>query len=444
MENKFGVRFKHLIFYLCMTLFWGTLALKNLVGLNIPVFIFLIYTIIVSLICDRDEMIALAASCIPFSSSLQYRYILLIIAGIYIFRFYSDFKKTKLWAIFGLFIVIWEGIHFATFGFSIIEYLRGFAELVFCIVVFSSEHRAYDFSLIRRTLAISTAVVCSIMVLDMVLQGLSIDSFFSGYYRFGQSIGDSAEGYGGTFNPNRLGFICNLSIVGLLQCIYAKESKLIDYILIPILAFYGLITFSRSFLLCLGLIAIIFMISRSKSFWKTIRNIAILGIGTGLSYMLFVNFFPNAYKMLLSRWEVEDITNGRLDLLTFFNAHIVSSFSNLFFGIGMQNVPEKLFALYGEDLPPHNGIQEILVIWGLPGIVLVICWVWLFIKGAKSYNSKMTLINFLPLILIFVYIQSGQFFRSGAVMLSIPLAFISLCQKIIKPKNIGFETEFLS
>ncbi len=431
MSDQPGARLtkiRHLAFYACMALFWLTLVLNNLVGLGIPVSVFLIYAVAVAVVGDRSELIALAICCIPFSSSLQYKYVLLILAGAYLIRFFRDFGKIKLWTLFALSILLWEGLHGATLGFSLVEYFRGFAELILCIVIFSSSYRDYRFSLIRRMLALSTAVVCSIIFFNLLREGSGVDSFFSGYYRFGQAVEEEIESFDGTFNPNELGFICNLSIVGLLQGIHAREGKPLDLALILLLTLYGFLTLSRSFLICFALIIVLFLFVRSKNIFRTMGTVAGGGVGAGLIYWIYVSLFPNAYSLMIARWEVEDVSGGRLELFSYFHKLLFSSFSNMFFGIGLQNVKEKLRALYGGWLPPHNGIQEILVVWGLPGLILMVCWIWALIRDAKRYGGKLRLVHFLPFILVFVKMQTGQFVRSGTMMLSLTLVFLSLYQ----------------
>ena len=148
------------------------------------------------------------------------------------------------------------------------------------------------------------------------------------------------------------------------------------------------------------------------------------------AFFLFTKLFPSAYAQFLGRLEADDVTNGRLELLTFFNQHIFSSFQNSMFGIGLQNVTEKIVELYERSVVPHNGIQEVLLVWGFPGLFLVVGWFATFMRGAKLYHKgRWNLLNLLPIFFYILEIQSGQFFRSGRSILAISLLFISLCQK---------------
>lgn len=417
-----------------MSLFWLTLVVRNFFGIGIPVVVFLVYALAISFLGKRNEMISLAVSCIPLSTSIQYKYIILIIIAVYVVKYFKELGHMQAWALFGVLIMFWELLHFGTLGFSIVEYLRSFAELLFCMLIFATSYRDYDFSLIRTTLAISTIVVIGVVFLNILKEGISLDEAFSGYYRFGKYDGAS-ESFAGQFNPNGLGFICNLSIAGLLQEIYYKKRPVVNWIMIAFLTLFGTLTLSRSFLVCFAVIILLFtwckvhQSNKKKNLFRSVGILLAVAAAMAGAFFLFTKLFPSAYAQFLNRMNADDITNGRIELLSFFNKHIFSSFENAMFGIGMQNVPEKIDALYGRQVVPHNGIQETLLIWGIPGLVMVVAWFWSFIHGAKLHNkNRLTLMNLLPLVFFILENQSGQFFRSGKSLLAILFAFISLCQ----------------
>lgn len=429
---------RHSWFYFCMVLLWGTLILKNLFEINVPVFAFLVYAVMICLSGNRSEMVALAFSCIPLSTSLQYKYIILIVILFYVLKYRNEIQHMPSWSLFGVYIMVWEIFHMGTMGFSITEYIRSFTELIFCILVFSSDNHDYDYSLIRRVLAITTTVVTGIILLNLLRNGNSLNSAFTQYYRFGASI-EKHESFSGAFNPNELGFICNLAIVGILQEIYQKRQNLLSYIMLLVLAFCGVLTMSRTFLLCAAVLLVLFALSKSNNIVKTLFRILIIGIVVGGFYYLFTVLFPAANDILINRLEMSDFSNGRFELIEFFNRHIISSFNNLMFGIGLQNVSQKIISLYGRDVVPHNAVQEILLIWGIPGLFLVIVWLIKWIRGAiRSSRANVTYITLMPLILILLKVQFGQFFRSGKNILALGFAFISLCQIIDNENNSSY------
>jgi hypothetical protein len=81
---------------------------------------------------------------------------------------------------------------------------------------------------------------------------------------------------------------------------------------------------------------------------------------------------PTVVERFYERFLVDDITNHRGDLLVFYNKHIFSSAKYSLFGIGMQNMGDKLLSIYPNTFSfvPHNGIQQTIVAWGIPGLIL--------------------------------------------------------------------------
>ena len=111
-----------------MTLFLGLIFARNIMGAPIPVIIILAIASFVALISDRNEIIALAISCIPTSTAFQYKYLMFAIIAIYLLKFGKDVKnKTAL--ILLVIMFIWELLHGIGYEFSIYQSLRDFSEL---------------------------------------------------------------------------------------------------------------------------------------------------------------------------------------------------------------------------------------------------------------------------------------------------------------------------
>ena len=77
---------------------------------------------------------------------------------------------------------------------------------------------------------------------------------------------------------------------------------------------------------------------------------------------------------------------------------------------------------------PHNGIQEILVVWGIPGLLL---FVWLIVEMFLQVKTKhkIKFINLIPALLVLVYTMFGQLITAGQVLLSLVIVYISLYVK---------------
>ena len=207
----------------------------------------------------------------------------------------------------------------------------------------------------------------------------------------------------------------------------AKRQKKLDYVLLALLTVFGVMTMSRTFLLCFAVILMTFVFSSNGSLRVKIRRATIVVLFIIVLLLVVYWFMPFILESFLARFQEDDISNGRIGLFQFYAEHILSSPKHLLFGVGMQEILPKLEAIYGTVANvPHNGIQEILVCWGLPGLLLFGTNVLTMVVETKK-KCKHKWINFLPLILIFVDIQFGQLIRSGVMLLALSFATVSLC-----------------
>jgi hypothetical protein len=95
----------------------------------------------------------------------------------------------------------------------------------------------------------------------------------------------------------------------------------------------------------------------------------------------------------------------------------------------LQNTLYKIFTIYNTTNIgiTHNGIQDILVVWGIPGMALFISYIYCIIKSSLSEVKKHKLANYIPLLLILLHVQSGQLIHSYIALLSFAYGYIALC-----------------
>ena len=131
----------------------------------------------------------------------------------------------------------------------------------------------------------------------------------------------------------------------------------------------------------------------------------------------------------------------------FYTMHLFSSVKYMLFGIGLFNYNSQITKLYGnlwesypglatyrDDVivykPSHNNIQEILVVWGIIGMILVI----LLIKAMiDHYSGQKEKINYIPMIFLFIYGLQGEFLSAGGALML--LMFSLVCMEYIPIKK---------
>lgn len=430
------------LFYFGMALMIASIFARNILDISIPIIVVLAIGALTALVSTREEMIALTIACIPMSAGFQYKYLIFICIVIYAFKFYKDIKFNS--AILPLlFMMAWDLLHGIFYPFAISEFLRGFAELIFCaFLMMILPKKKIDYKLISRLLAISSIFMMLIVLLNLLEQtNYNFEEIFVGTYRFG--VGDAdVKNYGVNYNANALGLIANLSIAGLLQLIVAKKHKFFDYLLIVVLVMFGVMTMSRSFLICLALIVAMFAVSGASTLKEKLKRLFLIALVIVLLVTMVLTLMPNVYETFAARFEVDDVTNGRSDLFAFYMDHLMSAPEHFLFGVGRQGYGDIIADMYtgalvGGDAEMnvcHNGTQELLVCWGLPGLVLLVWFIFELIRK-KPQGLKREITNYIPLVLLLIYVQAGQLITAGIPLLALSFAYVSLCYDFSGGKN---------
>lgn len=419
-----------MVFYLYLIAMLTALFLRKAAGVNIPIYFLLFLSFIPALFGSNDNIIAAAVCCIPMSSGFQFKYALLIYVVVFIVIKQRGKLRLNETVLLIFFMMIWELLHIYYGTFSIIEYLRSFAELLFIVILFSMKLNKINYRFVFRAYAIATVGICLIMLyLQLKQHGFSIKSIFGQdfkNYRFGQA-NTTAKNYGLNINPNRLGLICNLSIGSLLLLIGRKEHSFFDLVLLILSTVFGLMTLSRTFVIILLLIVIFFILTTKGNLKQ--KLLCIFGIFTMalLVIILISQIAPNIFENIISRFKEEDMFGGRDELFSFYNRHILSSLLFFFFGIGLHDLKGKIDSIYHIDINvPHNGIQEIWVAWGIIGLILFVLMIVSLIKETRKHQHKPAKRQYLLLFITLLHIMAGQFIRSEIALLSLILVIISL------------------
>lgn len=420
------------IIYATIFCLLALLFAKNGLDMAIPMKGILLVAIAPAFFASPTQMIAMALAFIPLGSGFQYKYALMAYVLIGIVRFGSQMHFSKL--TFPLIVMIlWEMLHVVVGEMEINELMRGFAEFIFLWFISCQKLKDLEIRVIARSLAIAVVGVCCItmyMQTTLVMGDVSdvLSQGSDGSYRFGNNNNNEEELFSLVFNPNQLGFICNLAIAALLVLMRLRKSTLIDVVMLSLCVTFGSFTLSRTFLVCLAFLLISFILLSTNSLRQRVFYIILLTLLIGGVVWAIDAFLPDVIKNFTARFEVEDLSNNRIDLFVFYNQHIFSTAEFCLFGIGLQNFGEKLIQLYNPDIEVcHNGFQEAWVAWGLPGLVMVLWWLKQLVAESRRWCLTKRYFSYLPLILILLDMQAGQFIRSNTNMLALILAYAVLC-----------------
>lgn len=422
---------KHIRFYVLLTILLVLLMARYGLQIGIPRIVLTATIAIIALLGDRDEILAIAMCCIPLHEAVDFFYALVACAGAYVVKNHQR-VRINLAICIVLLLIAWELLHCISADFSIITFLISVVPMIFLAVILCANVSDVDYGFIARVMAAVVAATCVILLTNLIVRSnFNITVAIEGLRRLGlvDENEKSEAMLGGTLNPNALGIICVLATTGLFQLRVVRSNKKTDIVVIIILITFGALTSSRTFLVCLLLMSFLLILGQPGYRRQKIRLLGLLICLLGAALLLLNWLFPALLEYYLGRFAVEDITTGREELLVKYHDYIMDNANVLFFGIGRYNYTQKLTEVYriARNIP-HNSIQEIIVAWGLPGLILFALLLVMLLQQARKYNSQPILLNYIPFLIILVKSMAGHILTSSYTILALSYAYLSLSQ----------------
>nr|MBR4281683.1 hypothetical protein [Clostridia bacterium] len=383
---------------------------------------------------DEDEIVALCMCCIPLESAFPGSYVVFFAIIVYAVKY--GVKLRLNWPIFTVLgMVLWETAHCFGEDFAIVQYAGRMVPLLLLAMLMSNWRKKYDYTFITRAFAISTAAMCCTVIGKyLFLANFNPVVAFASFQRLGVISEEQSQELlvtGAEINVNSLGILCVFGVTGLVQLRFAGYGKKMDFLMIAILLSFGIMTTSRTFVVCLLLMALLLLFSLKSTLRKKMQFLlaaVLLGVAVFLLMYLFV---PSLVEYYVSRFFEKDLTTGRLDLMALYGDYIMSNLHVLLWGIGCQDLGHKLVNVYQIATGvPHNAIQELIIAWGIPGLLLIMSLLASMIVRSRKQYGRQGLINYILLIIILFKAQAGQLITSEYTMLALSLSYLSMCSDL--------------
>lgn len=411
---------------------FATLLLLLLVRYSFQIDIFrtLLTTIVIAmaLLGDRNQVVAISMGCIPLHNAIDFFVAMLACALILVFK---NPKKVKVEfpLIFVAFVIIWELLHCFAFEWIPIALVVSLAPLIFIGIYTSTDLKDVDYALVVRTMAFISLYMCFLLFLNCLVRANgNLAEAAINLRRLGVISGEGSL-FGTAINPNALGIINILGMSSLLQLRAIGKNKKNDTFLFFGLLVFGILTSSRTFLICMLLMFFLHIVTQKGDIFQRVRIIVMLTILGVLAWSALNWLFPSVLEYYFGRFQYSDITSGRTQLIVQYQEFIFSHIWTLLFGMGVSNLSDKAVGIYNiANNVPHNSIQEIILAWGIPGLLMIVLLISIMIMESKRYSKKQILLNFIPLIVILTKSMAGQLLTSGYTMLALAFAYLSLCQ----------------
>lgn len=432
MEQIYNKPKNRAVFYSLLSLILLLSFVRYSLQVDIPRMLMALVAVLIACVGDRDEILAMCICCMPLQEALDVYVTLGLCIVIYVVKFSEDIRLDKS-IVPVLLVFLWELIHCFGEPFYPQSFFAIFIPYLLLLVVMCRGGEKCDYAFVVRVLSFATAMMCiSLLGQLFVINNYNLVATISKLQRLGVLSDEALKSLsidGGRLNANTLGILCVLSMTGLFQLRLAGNGKKSDLLLVVILLVFGTLTSSRTYLVCLAFMALCLLFGQKGSLSGKIKFFFAIVVVIAVAFLLLNMLFPELLAYYYSRFQVEDITTGRGELLKLYNRFLLSESKNLVFGIGLQNFGQKVVSIYHiADNVPHNGIQEIVVAWGIPGLLLFCVLLVVMIQRAGRSGVKRGLLNYIPLLIILVKAQVGQMVASGYTMIAFSYAYLSLCQ----------------
>lgn len=434
------------LFYGMLALLLGGCFIRYALQINIPPVVILAAAILAIVLGDHDEIMAMCICCIPLHTAFDLFYAVLV--GLFVFAVKCSKGIRVNRSIIPVFLmVLWETLHCFGEAFAPPQFVISCLPLLLLMLLMCCANIKFNYDFIARAFAIATIGMCITLIGKLLyFAGFNVYRAFINLQRLGLNSPEARPSQviaGGDMNPNALGILCVLGLTGLLQIRSAGRGKRKDIPMMVFLLAFGVMTSSRTFLACLLLMALMLLFSQKGRVSDKIKFLAVVLCACLVALLLLNLIVPNLLEYYIGRFRVKDITTGRLDLMVLYHRFIMSKRSVLPFGIGLHDFGLKVVDFYRvHKNVPHNGIQELIVAWGLPGLAMFIALCMTVIRRSRPMARRRGLINYIPAAIILFKAQAGQMFTSPYTMLAFSFAYLSLCADLRRPEDIDFaETE---
>lgn len=390
--------------------------LRDSFGISIPIMLFLFLYSLGFLILKRKELLLFFVFLIPLSNGPLLYYLNVVFAVLFLIKNMRHIKINRA-IIVGFVLILWEAFHllpnsFLGYNESIIK-LLGFALcLIVTTIAISNDKLSNNYISIIFSWCIGLASFCFILLIKYIYN-YGLNNFTTAVRRFGwipASLDSSRTSL--LINPNALGKLVILTVFCLLTILkYERKYTLKIVSLIIFFISFGLMSGSRSFLLVFVILTFIYMLEIIINFKQNKKMVLITIITVILMAFFAINYMKDTLNMINKRFQSEDISGARFEIYKQYLDAIKSS-PYIIFGSGMQDYNYK----YNLTMSSHNFFIEVISIWGIVGLMIVFLWFVSLYKSLKLNRNisirKKGVLHYLPLLGLFLYGQTGQFFIS--------------------------------
>ncbi len=279
-----------------------------------------------------------------------------------------------------------------------------------CVVLWSSNFFEEKNTVLFLKSYIVSFTLMAVFLIALTIKNVPINQFLNGYVRLGEdSYFDNSAFHTGA---NGLGMMCLFCTSIIFYLVYRKRASTLSYLLVLFFLITGLMTQSRAFIIGCVFLLVYLVFFYSDSLIRSVKLMFVLTAIMTFAFLVMNHLNPGIITHLTERFLSEDITNGRDFLWSGYFESLFNAPLCLMFGAGLSTYTNILGHTVGY-VASHNATQEVILAWGLSGLLFVIIWFVSMVqsRGIKMYDDKKTRALF-PLFMFLFMVQSTRIFST--------------------------------
>lgn len=412
-NNSLSNRFQNISFCIFCCLMMALLFIRDVGNIGLSKWVFLSLATLVFLLYNINYIAIFVCFLIPLISGIPNSYVFSV--GLLIFILKNlPWLALKRYILVLIMIFTVELLSFIYGGFSVGGYLRFIAPLLFISILIFNDGDDLDYGKML-VYFVAAAIGAQILIILQTISVSGLDSLMTSGVRLGNTADLLLEdGMRISFDPNGLGLLSIMTISILLiflsrNRLYKVKTTIIALLIFEL--FVGSMAVSRSFVILLSIVVVIYWLSIAKSMTGFFKGLVRIAIFTIMIYGTLNHYVPGVFESYSERFARQDISGGRVEIAASYFNVMAQHPERLFLGVGLQDYRIK----YDVGADSHNGVQEVLITWGVIGLLLVCLFIYFIYKHGWSEvpKSDWSVIYLLPFFVLIVGVQAGQFFSSS-------------------------------
>ncbi len=408
-----------------MLLFTLLILMRDIAGLSVSKYIFVAIAVAYFLVADKKSTYCFFAFLTPLATGLPITYICcLALVVLFLKNRKTHYSASGMIGIALILLLelmsVWRG------SFELLEYIRFAGKFALPLLLLADREYDYDYQGMLNKYLVGFCVAMTSIIGQMFTE-YSLQDLLTLGIRFGNTkdfLGEEAESMIVSYNQNGLGVLCVMAAAICILLIRNKKRG-VYYIVLACATLIGVMTQSRAFMVAFIAMLLLFLLFSCTTVQKAIKNLLYLAIGGVVAYQGAMLLIPQYVESLIKRFGQADISNGRNEIMIDYFNGMLESVDRVIFGVGIQNYREH-YNMYDSA---HNSTQEILVAWGMIGLIIIGIFLVHSLYVAKRHG-KASWEQCVPLFVFLLISQSGQGFSNSSFSLCLMVCYAAVTMNV--------------